>query len=191
METSELSARWSKFVAASRCWVFCRGFRRSIRCSILVSDLHECRSHLTSVPAMVQAFQPPRSVNRHDPRCRGARADRVASTSMKSVLRYLRIAWTVFCTVACVLLIALWCEVIGTTCSFYTERILPKRVSSPLRGKRILANSRCHHLFLVKSWDGHHRHTTLVRFPDATHPSRLRRLYGKQIGKRFICLIGR
>jgi hypothetical protein len=64
-----------------------------------------CRRTMAS---LVQPFQSPHRAIRHDAGSRGAGADRVASTSMKPVLRYLRIAFSVTCLIACVLLIVLW-----------------------------------------------------------------------------------
>src|SRR6187551_611443 len=78
-------------------------------CSVLVFSRNNHRNKHHPLDSLVQAFQRPHSANRHDAGCRGARADCLVNTMNRPrLIRGIKITWTVFCGMACVLLIALW-----------------------------------------------------------------------------------
>ena len=68
-----------------------------------------CALAIVPLAAMAPlAFQPPHSANRHDAGCRGAGVSCVVNADDRMRFRKLRIAWSVGCGIACVLLIVLW-----------------------------------------------------------------------------------
>ncbi len=80
-------------------------------CALVPDPAFGCIRHAPLAPLAILpplAIQPAHSAYRHDAGSRGARCGRVVGTSMKAFLRYLRIAFSATCLVACVLLIALW-----------------------------------------------------------------------------------